>query len=183
MTRGRLAGILVIEPSVAPDERGFFLESFQRARYLEAGIDVDFVQDNQSRSAQGTIRGMHYQAGVGQTKLVRVARGAALDVVVDIRLSSPTLGEWEAFELDDVVHRQVYIPPGFAHGFCALSEIVDFAYKVGTYFDAKAECGIAWDDPEVGIRWPIANPIISSRDRRNPSLAEALGIQGARDRM
>lgn len=174
ITVGRLAGILLIEPTVAADERGFFLEAYQRTAYVSAGIDCDFVQDNHSRSVRGTTRGLHFQSGPGQPKLVRVARGVAFDVVVDIRRSSPTFGQWEAFDLDDITHRQVYIPPGFAHGFSALSQSVDLVYKVGTYFDPRSELGIAWDDPEIGVDWPIRDPIVSARDRGNPRLPDIL---------
>ena len=168
----RLAGPIVIEPSIVADSRGFFLESFRRDPYREAGIDADFVQDNHSRSVRGTVRALHFQADPGQPKLVRVARGRAFDVIVDIRPSSPTFGQWESFELDDERHLQLYVPIGFAHGFCALSAVVDFVYKVGSYYDAETERGIAWDDPELAIAWPIEEPVVSDRDQRNPTLAD-----------
>ena len=168
----RLAGPLLIEPQVFGDGRGFFFESFRRDLYREAGLDADFVQDNHSRSIRGTIRAFHFQADPGQPKLVRVARGSAWDVVVDIRRSSPTFGEWESFELDDESNLQVYVPIGFAHGFCALSEAVDFVYKVGSYYAATTERGIAWDDPDLAIPWPADEPIVSERDRHNPMLSE-----------
>ena len=172
VSRARLAGLLLLEPSVFPDGRGFFFESFRRDQYREAGIDAGFVQDNHSRSTRGTIRAFHYQSDPGQAKLVRVARGRVWDVVVDIRRSSPTFGEWESFELDDNQNLQLYVPIGFAHGFCALSAVVDFVYKVGSYYDAATERGIGWDDPALRIPWPVDSPIVSERDRRNPSLAE-----------
>jgi dTDP-4-dehydrorhamnose 3,5-epimerase len=164
--------VVLLEPRVVADERGFFIETFSRQRYAELGIDDQFVQDNQSRSVQGTIRGLHYQAHPGQAKLVRAAHGRIWDVVVDIRLSSPTFGEHEAFELDDVLHHQVYVPVGFAHGFCAMSEVADVVYRVSSYYDAGEERGIAWNDPELGIAWPLAQPILSDRDRRLPRLSE-----------
>ena len=168
----RLDGPLLIEPTVYPDERGFFVETFHRARYLELGIDADFVQDNHSRSVQGTIRGLHLQLPPGQPKLVRVARGRAFDVVVDLRPESPTFRNWESFELDDERHHQLFVPGGFAHGFCVLSETCDFVYKVGRYYDPAMERGLAWDDPELSIRWPVTQPIVSTRDQKNQSLRE-----------
>jgi dTDP-4-dehydrorhamnose 3,5-epimerase len=171
VTATRIAGPMLIEPRVYADGRGFFFESFRSDAYRAAGIDVDFVQDNHSRSMRGTIRALHFQADPGQPKLVRVARGRAWDVVVDIRRSSPTFGQWESFELDDEDHRQLYVPIGFAHGFCALSEVVDFVYKVGSYYNPATERGIAWDDPDLAIAWPTDEPIVSDRDRQNASLA------------
>lgn len=164
----RLDGPILIQPRVFADERGFFLETYSRDPYAELGVRPDFVQDNHSRSTRDTIRGLHYQLGAGQAKLVRAARGAIWDVVVDIRPESPSLGEWEAFELDDVEHRQVFVPVGFAHGFCVLSDWADVCYKVSTPYDPAAERGIAWDDPTIGIRWPTERPILSERDRQNP---------------
>jgi dTDP-4-dehydrorhamnose 3,5-epimerase len=168
----KLAGVLLVEPDVVQDPRGFFLETFSRRRYEEAGLPDDFVQDNQSRSNAGTIRGLHFQAHPGQAKLVRVARGRIWDVVVDIRRSSPTFGHHEGFELDDEAHRQLYVPIGFAHGFCVLSQVADVAYRVSSYYDADAEQGVRWDDPALGIRWPVTDPILSDRDQRMPVLSE-----------
>jgi dTDP-4-dehydrorhamnose 3,5-epimerase len=168
----RLAGLILIEPQVFGDGRGFLFESFRREPYRAAGIDVDFVQDNHSRSVGGTIRALHFQADPGQPKLVRVARGRALDVALDIRRSSPTFGEWESFELDDERNLQLFVPIGFAHGFCALSEVADFVYKIGSYYDPATERGIAWDDPDLAIPWPTEQPIVSERDRNNPTLAQ-----------
>ncbi len=166
-----LPGPLLLAPTVHGDERGFFLEAF-RARTLAAlGVGDEFVQDNHSRSSRGIVRGMHFQSG--QAKLVRCVRGAILDVVVDIRPGSPRFGGWEAFTLDDVAHRQVYVPDGFAHGFCVLSEIADVTYKISAYYDPASEGGFAFDDPEVAIEWPQSQPLTASpRDRRAPSLAE-----------
>jgi dTDP-4-dehydrorhamnose 3,5-epimerase len=168
----RLGGPVLLEPEVFADERGFFLETFHRARYLELGIGADFVQDNHSRSVQGTIRGLHLQLPPGQPKLVRVARGRVFDVVVDLRPESQTFGNWESFELDDERHHQLFVPGGFAHGFCVLSETCDFVYKVGSYYDPATERGLAWDDPELSIQWPVRRPIVSTRDQMNPSLRE-----------
>jgi len=168
----RLAGLILIEPQVFGDGRGFLFESFRSEPYRAAGIDADFVQDNHSRSIHGTIRALHFQADPGQPKLVRVARGRAWDVALDIRRSSPTFGEWEAFELDDERNLQLFVPIGFAHGFCAMSEVADFVYKIGSYYDPATERGIAWDDPDLEIPWPTDQPIVSERDRNNPTLAQ-----------
>ena len=165
-----LSGVLVLDPDVVADARGFFVETFSRQRYLDAGVADDFVQDNQSRSNRGTIRGLHFQDHPGQAKLVRVARGRIWDVVVDIRRSSPTFGRHEGFELDDLAHRQVYVPIGFAHGFCVLSDVADVAYRVSSYYHAGAEQGVAWDDPALAIEWPVAAPLLSDRDRALPHL-------------
>lgn len=172
VSRTRLEGPLLIEVPVFADERGFFFEAFRRDPYRNAGIDADFMQDNHSRSVRGTIRAFHFQADPGQPKLVRVARGCAWDVVVDIRHSSPTFGDWESFDLDDERNLQLYVPVGFAHGFCAVSEVVDLIYKVGSYYDSATERGIAWDDPGLGIPWPTNKPVVSDRDRHNPTLAQ-----------
>jgi dTDP-4-dehydrorhamnose 3,5-epimerase len=168
----RLDGPVLIEPLVHADDRGFFLETYRRDDYATIGVDADFVQDNHSRSTAGSIRALHYQASPGQPKLVRVARGAVYDMVVDLRRSSPTFGQWEAFSLDDRRHLQLFIPIGFAHGFCALTDVVDFVYKVGSYYDAATERGLAWDDPDLAIPWPTRAPLVSERDRHNPRLAQ-----------
>jgi dTDP-4-dehydrorhamnose 3,5-epimerase len=165
---------VLIEPDVHPDARGFFVETYARPRYAALGIEQEFVQDNQSRSARGTVRGLHFQSRPGQAKLVRVARGAIWDVVVDIRPDSPTFGTAEAFDLDDVAHRQLFVPVGFAHGFCVTSEIADVTYKVSSLFDPAEERGIAWDDPALAIAWPTDAPIVSERDRANPPLREVI---------
>jgi dTDP-4-dehydrorhamnose 3,5-epimerase len=164
-------GPLLILPTVFGDERGFFLESWQQQRYAEAGIDCEFVQDNHSLSRRGTVRGLHYQRGPGQDKLVRVARGRILDVVVDIRPGSTTFGRWIAEELDSTDHRQLFVPAGFAHGFQVLSEEAEVLYKVSTPYDAALEAGIQWDDPDLGIPWPLSDVTVSDRDRSAPSLA------------
>ena len=172
----RLKGLVVIEPQVHADERGFFVETYSRDRYRSAGIDADFVQDNHSRSGRGTLRGLHFQIGAGQPKLVRVARGLIWDVAVDVRRNSPTFGEYEAVELDDQNHRQLFVPVGFAHGFCVLSEIADVVYRVGSYYDPELERGLAWDDPNVAVPWPVDDPVLSARDRQNPALGDAARV-------
>lgn len=168
-----LPGVLIVEPQVFADRRGFFLESYNQQRYAEHGIDVAFVQDNHSRSARGTLRGLHYQAPPGQAKLVRVVAGEVFDVAVDIRRGSPTYGRWVGVTLSAENHRQLYVPTGFAHGFCVVSESADFLYKVTSYYAPAEERGIAWDDPALGIEWPVQDPILSDRDRHHPPLAEA----------
>ena len=161
----------MVEPVVHGDERGFFLETYRAEALADAGIDLSFVQDNHSRSGRGIVRGMHFQPG--QAKLVRCARGEILDVLVDIRIGSPTFGRWEGFELSDVNHRQVLVPEGFAHGFCVLSELADVAYKVSSYYDAVTEAGFRFDDPEIGIQWPAGlELLVSARDREAPLLSE-----------
>ena len=167
----KLQGLVHLDPVVHGDERGFFLETFRHDALAELGIDLPFVQDNQSRSRQGIVRGMHFQPG--QAKLVRCARGSILDVVVDIRVGSPQFGEWEGFTLDDVEHRQLYVPDGFAHGFCVLSDLADVTYKVTSYYDPSSESGFAFNDPAVGIEWPSEGELlVSARDREAPTLAE-----------
>jgi dTDP-4-dehydrorhamnose 3,5-epimerase len=169
----RLEGLALLAPAVYGDERGFFVETWREDAWLAAGVPSDFVQDNHSRSRRGTVRGIHFQTHPGQGKLVRCARGAVLDVVVDLRRGSPTFGEWEGFELDDVHGHQLWIPVGFGHGFCVLSETVDFVYKCTNYYDAATESGIRFDDPDVGIEWPSDVELLySERDRSAPRLAE-----------
>ena len=167
-----LPGILLLEPQVFGDARGFFMETWQAARYREAGMPERFVQDNHSRSRRGVLRGLHYQLTQPQGKLVWVMRGAVFDVGVDIRRGSPNFGRWYGCVLDDLNHRQLYIPPGFAHGFCVLSEEADFFYKCTDYYHPSSERGIAWDDSEIGIAWPIRDGIaLSAKDQRNGPLA------------
>lgn len=169
----KLEGPKLLEPRIFRDERGFFHESYRRNVFAELGIPEEMVQDNHSRSDAGVVRGMHFQTGRGAAKLVRCARGAILDVVVDLRIDSPTFGEWEAFELDDDNLRQVYCPVGFAHGFCVLSEVADVIYKQSAYYDDELERGIAFDDPDVAIEWPDDLDLKpSERDASAPSLAE-----------
>ena len=169
----RLAGLVLLAPQVHGDERGFFLETYRADAWSAHGVPTEFVQDNHSRSRRGTLRGIHFQTRPGQGKLVRVARGRVLDVVVDLRRGSPTFGEWEAVELDDERGLQLYIPVGFGHGFCVLSETADFVYKCTAYYDPATEAGIRFDDPEVGVRWPEDIELLySERDRTAPGLAE-----------
>jgi dTDP-4-dehydrorhamnose 3,5-epimerase len=168
----RLDGPVLLAPTVHGDERGFFVETFRADVAAAHGIPADFVQDNHSRSRQGTLRGIHFQTHPGQGKLVRVARGEVFDVVVDLRRGSPTFGEWESAELTDANARQVYIPNGFAHGFCVTSELADVTYKVTAYYDTLAEAGIAYDDPEIGVCWPDIELRVSDRDSASPRLAD-----------
>lgn len=171
ITNAPLAGILLIEPRVFNDERGFFYESHQLKRYQEAGIPP-LVQDNISRSKRNTLRGLHYQSPHAQGKLVWVLRGKVWDVMVDIRQSSPTFKQWFGITLSDENPMQVYIPPGFAHGFCTLSDEADFCYKCTDYYAPTAEHGIIWNDPEINIAWPISNPVLSTKDCVYPTLSE-----------
>ncbi len=172
----RIEGPLLLEPTVHGDGRGFFLESYRRDTMAELGVDVDFVQDNHSRSARGVVRGMHFQVGDGQAKLVRCARGSILDVLVDLRRGSPTFGGWEAHELTDEAGHQVFAPVGFAHGFCVTSDVADVVYKCSSYYDPEVERGIAYDDPDLGIAWPDHIELrVSERDRTGPRLSEIEG--------
>jgi dTDP-4-dehydrorhamnose 3,5-epimerase len=169
----RLDGPLLLEPAVHGDGRGFFVESYRANVWAEHGVGDTFVQDNHSRSRQGVLRGMHVSIGEGQAKLVRCARGRILDVVVDLRRGSPTYGESESVELDDELHRQLYVPIGFAHGFCVLSEIADVTYKCSTYYDGDVERGFHYDDPDVAIAWPDDMALlVSERDMHAPALHE-----------
>jgi dTDP-4-dehydrorhamnose 3,5-epimerase len=168
----RLDGLVLVEPDVFADARGFFAETFRANVYREIGIDVEFVQDNHSRSQRGAIRAFHFQLEPGQAKLVRAVRGTVYDVAIDLRRDSPTYRQWEGFELSDENHRQLFVPVGFAHGFCVTSEIADVTYKVSNYYEAETERGIAFDDPDIGVEWPVDEPLVSERDRSNPRLAE-----------
>jgi dTDP-4-dehydrorhamnose 3,5-epimerase len=169
----RLEGPIVLAPAIHHDARGLFQETFRRDAYAEVGITEEFVQDNHSRSRRGVVRGMHFQGPPGQAKLVRCVHGAIFDVVVDIRPGSPAFGQWEAHELSGENLHQVYIPPGFAHGFCVLTEAADVTYKVSTYYDPAIERGFRFDDPGVGIDWPWHLELdVSPRDRRAPLLLE-----------
>lgn len=166
-------GLVAIEPQAFGDERGFLIESFSAERWRELGVDAEFVQENHSRSTQrGTLRGIHFQTEPGQGKLVRAVRGAIFDVAVDLRRGSPTYGRWEGHVLDDVTHRQLWVPVGFGHGFQVLSEVADVAYKLTSLYDPATEAEIAWNDPDVGIEWPIDDPLLSERDKAAPRLAE-----------
>ena len=175
-TPTRLPGAIVLEPAVHGDERGFFVETYRREWHEALGLSLDepFIQDNQSRSRRGVLRGMHFHVGDGVAKLVRCARGTIVDVIVDVRRGSPTYGQWEAHELSDDNHRQLYVPVGFAHGFCVLSEVADVIYKQTAYYDPGVERGIAYDDPAIGIEWPLPREelVVSERDAEAPMLAE-----------
>lgn len=169
----RLAGVRIIEPGVHGDVRGFFVETFQADRYRrEAGIALPFVQDNHSRSTRGVLRGLHAQSPYAQGKLVRVARGVVFDVAVDINPLSSTFGQWVGVELSDANHRQLWIPPGYAHGFQVVSESADFEYKCTDYYHPETETGVMWNDPDLGIEWPVPEPKLSAKDLKLPTLAD-----------
>jgi len=159
-----LPGVLIVEPRVFPDGRGWFFESYHQRRYAEAGLPASFVQDNHSRSAPGTVRGLHYQLKHPQGKLVRCVRGATFDVAVDIRRGSPTFGKWVGVELSEDNKRQLYVPPGFAHGFCVPEVVSEIEYKCTDFYHPEDESGIIWNDPSIGIHWPIQEPILSNKD-------------------
>ena len=171
-----LPGVIVIEPKVYVDKRGFFLETFRENVLLQAGINAHFVQDNHTRSSQGVLRGLHYQMTQTQGKLVRVATGSVFDVVVDVRSGSPTFGQWYGTELNEDNIKMIYVPPGFAHGFVVLSETADFIYKCTDYYHPESEQGIAWDDPDLNIDWPIAEIAekisLSDKDKQNVKLKD-----------
>lgn len=174
----QLAGVLIIEPKVFGDHRGFFLESFQVERYRDAGIGLPFVQDNHSRSQRGVLRGLHFQRTRPQGKLVSVSRGVVYDVAVDINPDSPTCGQYVGVELNDVTHRQLWVPPGYAHGFCVLSEVADLQYKCTDLYLPEYEGGLLWNDPDVNIPWPLDTPQLSAKDQANPTLRQLLGREG-----
>ncbi|QTA85753.1 dTDP-4-dehydrorhamnose 3,5-epimerase [Desulfonema magnum] len=172
-----IEGILVIEPKVFKDNRGFFMETYQQHRYSEFGINHTFVQDNLSFSARGTLRGLHFQVTRPQAKLVQAITGEIFDVAVDIRPGSPTFGKWTGIHLSEQNKRQLFIPEGFAHGFCVLSEIAHFLYKCSDVYQPDDEGGILWSDPDIGIDWPVKNPVISDKDRKYPHLSDLLPEQ------
>jgi dTDP-4-dehydrorhamnose 3,5-epimerase len=169
-----IPGVVIIEPDVYRDPRGFFLETYHLDKYQAAGIPGPFVQDNHSRSARGTLRGLHLQIRHPQGKLVRVIEGEIFDVAVDVRRGSPTFGRWTGVTLSAENFRQCYLPPGFAHGFAVVSPVAQVEYKCTAIYDPKGELGIAWNDPAIGIEWPIADPLLSDRDARHPPLASVL---------
>jgi dTDP-4-dehydrorhamnose 3,5-epimerase len=171
VTPAELHDVLIVDPDVYRDPRGFFLEAFHAERYRSLGIDGPFVQDNHSRSVAGTLRGLHLQVGRPQAKLVRVIVGAIYDVAVDVRVGSPTFGRWMAVELTAANFRQCYVPPGFAHGFAVLSPEAEIEYKCTDFYDPAAEIGIAWNDPALAIPWPVDRPLLSERDQRHPPLS------------
>jgi len=166
-----LPGVLLIEPKVFGDSRGFFLESYHHQRYAEAGIAAVFVQDNHSRSSHGVLRGLHYQVRHPQGKLVSVVAGEVFDVAVDIRSGSPHFGKWFGCVLSAENHRQLWVPPGFAHGFCTLSETADFLYKCTDYYHPEDEGGVLWNDPDLAIAWPVASPALSAKDQSFATVA------------
>ncbi len=162
--RCELEGLLILEPKVFGDARGFFLETWNQRRYAEAGLGVPFVQDNLSFSRRGTLRGLHFQNPSAQGKLVSVLTGEVFDVAVDLRRSSPTFGRWHGTTLSEENRRQFYVPPGFAHGFVVVSETALFHYKCTAFYSPQEELTLRWDDPQVGIRWPVENPVLSTKD-------------------
>jgi len=168
----KLPGVLVLEPDVFSDERGFFLETWNSARYEDAGVPGPFVQDNVSFSKKGILRGLHFQHPQSQGKLVQVLSGEVVDVAVDIRVGSVTFGQWVSEVLSDANHRQMYIPPGFAHGYCVTSETALFSYKCTAFYNPAAEGGIIWNDPDLNIAWPIKEPVLSPRDASYPRLSD-----------
>lgn len=168
----KLDGVVLLEPEVHGDARGFMVETYRTDSWAELGIEVEFVQHNHSRSAQGTLRGLHFQTAPGQAKLVRCPRGRIFDVAVDLRRDSPSFGQWEGHELDDETHRQLFVPVGFGHGFAVLSEEADVTYLLSSLYDPATESGIAWDDPDIGVEWPVEAPLLSERDEGAPKLSE-----------
>jgi len=172
VTETRLAGVLIIEPKVFGDSRGFFKETFQAERYREAGIEYTFVQDNYSRSQKGVLRGLHYQITKPQGKLVSCPKGAVFDVAIDVDPISGTFGQYVGIELTEDNNRQFWVPPGYAHGFCVLTDTADFQYKCTDYYDPSDEGGLIWNDPDVAIDWPIDQPLLSDKDSKLPTLKE-----------
>jgi dTDP-4-dehydrorhamnose 3,5-epimerase len=171
-----LPGVLIIEPKVFGDARGFFLETFHKQRYEDAGIpgnSLEFVQDNHSRSSKGVLRGLHFQLENPQGKLVSAGTGAVFDVAADVNPDSATFGQWVGVELSEENHRQLWIPPGYAHGFCVLSDIADFQYKCTALYHPQSDAGVAWDDPDLAIDWPIESPLLSEKDLGLPKLSVA----------
>lgn len=169
-----LPGVLILEPKAFGDARGFFLESWNKQTFAKLGLEADFVQDNHSRSAKGVLRGLHYQVNEPQGKLVRVVSGSVFDVAVDLRKSSPHFGRWVGYELSAENQRMMWIPPGFAHGFLVLSGSADFLYKTTTYYAPQWDRGIRWDDPQIGVVWPLeGTPVLSAKDQVQPLLKDA----------
>jgi len=168
----KLPGVLIIEPTVFGDTRGFFKETYQAQRYRDAGIEYEFVQDNHSRSQKGVLRGLHFQITKPQGKLVSCSQGAVFDVAVDVDPASVTFGQYVGIELTEDNHRQFWVPPGYAHGFCVLTDTADFQYKCTDYYDPSDEGGLIWNDPDVAIEWPIEQPLLSDKDAKLPTLEE-----------
>lgn len=169
-----LDGVVLIEPVVHEDVRGLFVETYVRSLFRDHGIDVDFVQDNHAQSSKGVLRGMHYQVRHGQAKLVRVVRGEVYDVAVDVRPGSPSFGRWTGHALSANNKRQLFIPAGFAHGYCVLSDTAEMIYKCSDYYHPEDEGGLIWNDPQVGIDWPVEEPVLSEKDQRHPRLKDIL---------
>ena len=172
ITAGKLEGILIIEPQVFEDSRGFFYESYNDKKLREYGVELDFVQDNHSRSTKNTLRGLHYQINPGQDKLVRATIGEVCDVVVDIRKNSPTFGEWESFILSAENKKQIFVPKGFAHGFCVLSDWAEFQYKCSEYWSPTDERCIIWNDADIAVKWPVNEPTLSAKDEKGTPFKE-----------
>lgn len=168
-----ISEVKLVRPRIFDDSRGFFLETYSQKRYAEMGMPAEFVQDNHSQSSKDVIRGLHYQLSPGQAKLIHVVRGEIFDVAVDIRRGSPTFGKWVGATLSAENKHQLFVPTGFAHGFAVMSDIAEVEYKVDDYYNAEMERGIAWDDPAIGVDWPVESPVLSDRDKGNPSLADA----------
>jgi dTDP-4-dehydrorhamnose 3,5-epimerase len=174
VTETRLPGVLLLEPKAFGDARGFFLESWNRQTFADLGLDLDFVQDNHSHSARGVLRGLHYQLNDPQGKLVRVVSGAVFDVAVDLRQSSPHFGQWVGYELSAENRHMMWIPPGFGHGFLVLSDSADFLYKTTAYYASAWDRGIRWDDPQIGVQWPLEGaPTLSAKDQLLPFINDA----------
>ncbi len=174
-TETSIEGVYIIEPTVFGDERGYFMETYHQGEFKEAGLDLNFVQDNQSKSTKGVIRGLHFQYNHPQGKLVRVIKGEVFDVAVDLRKNSPTYGKWEGVTLSEENKKQFYVPEGFAHGFIVLSDEAEFTYKCTDFYDSEDEGGILWNDPDIGIVWPIDNPeevVLSDKDKMWKTLKE-----------
>lgn len=174
LTKTKLDGVVIIEPDVFGDNRGFFMESWNKKKMEEAGLYYDFVQDNHSKSTvKGTLRGIHFQKGdKAQAKLVRCVKGAVLDVAVDLRKNSPTFKQWVGVELSAENKKQLLIPRGFGHGFVTLTDDVEFLYKADNYYAPEADAGIRWNDPDIGVEWGVENPILSEKDKKNPFLKD-----------
>ena len=178
ITQTQLPGVTLIQSEIHGDARGFFTETYQSQRYREGGIDATFVQDNLSRSERGVLRGLHFQVEKPQGKLVSCPRGSVFDVAVDVDPSSSTFKQYVAVELNEENHLQMWIPPGYAHGFCVLSEVADFHYKCTEFYQPSLERGVFWNDPDIGIRWPVTSPTLSAKDGALPRLAELSHTQG-----
>ena len=172
VTPTTLDGVVVVEPKVFPDERGFFMESFNARHFAAAGLPTEFVQDNHSRSTRGVLRGLHYQYPTWQGKLVRCLTGEFFDVAVDIRRASPKFGQWFGIVLSAENKKQLYVPPGYAHGFCVLSDVTEMAYKCTALYEPADDASLRWNDPEIGIEWPIKSPVLSAKDSEAPMLQE-----------